>query len=43
MNVIEGSLAQIYIGLIEKKQSLLVVSKLENPRELPFELLCIIA
>jgi hypothetical protein len=43
MNVIEGLLAQIYVGLIETKQSLHVVSKIEDARELLFELLWVIA
>jgi hypothetical protein len=29
--------AQKYIGLIEEKQSLLVISKLNNKRKLPLE------
>ena len=42
MNMIEGSLAQIYVGLTEKKQGVLAVSKLKDTRELYFELLYII-
>jgi hypothetical protein len=40
--MIKGSLAQIYVGLIEKKQGVPAVSKLKDTRELYFKLLCII-
>ena len=43
MNMIKRSLLQIYVGLIEKKQSLPVGTKLEDVRELLFELLWITA
>jgi hypothetical protein len=37
------ALAQKHVGLIEKKQSLLVISKLKDKRKLLLELCCIAA
>ena len=39
----KGSLAQIYVSFIKKKQGILAVSKLKDTKELYFKQLCIIA